>query len=74
LIARYLLKLKSALLKRGLLRGESLSGHPEGAKATEGSPTTRWDAVPIEVRDAVPSEVRDASLTLGRTNGVERDC
>jgi hypothetical protein len=24
--------------------------------------------------DAVPSEVRDASLTLGRTDGVERDC
>jgi hypothetical protein len=33
-----------------------------------------WDAEPNEVRDAVPSEARDASLTLGRTDGVERDC
>jgi hypothetical protein len=30
---------KPALLKKGLLRGESLSGHPEGTKAPEGSPT-----------------------------------
>ena len=30
---------KPALLKKGLLRGESLSGRPEGAKAPEGSPT-----------------------------------
>jgi len=30
---------KPALLKKGLLRSESLSGHPEGAKAPEGSPT-----------------------------------
>ena len=28
---------KPALLKKGLLRGESPSGHPEGAKAPEGS-------------------------------------
>ena len=33
------LKSKPALLKKGLLRGESPSGHPEGAKAPEGSPT-----------------------------------
>jgi hypothetical protein len=32
-------KSKPALLKKGLLRGESLSGHPEGAKAPEGPPT-----------------------------------
>jgi hypothetical protein len=25
-------------------------------------------------RDTVPKEVRDASLMLGRTDGVERDC
>ena len=30
---------KPALLKKGLLRGESLLGPPEGAKAPEGSPT-----------------------------------
>jgi len=30
---------KPALLKKGLLRGKSPSGHPEGAKAPEGSPT-----------------------------------
>ena len=56
---------KPALLKKGLLRAEP-SGHPEGARAPEGSPTIRWDAV--------LNEVRDASLTLGRTDGVGRDC
>jgi hypothetical protein len=33
-----------------LLRGESLSGHPEGAQAPEGSPATGWDAILSEVR------------------------
>jgi hypothetical protein len=35
---------------KGLLRGESLSGHPEGAQAPEGSPATGWDAILSEVR------------------------
>jgi hypothetical protein len=36
---RVVIWLKPALLKKGLLRGEILSGHPEGAKAPEGSPS-----------------------------------
>jgi len=35
---------------KGLLRGESLSSHPEGAQAPEGSPATGWDAILSEVR------------------------
>jgi len=44
---------------KGIAEGRKPSGHPEGAKTPEGSPTIRWDAV--------PNEVRDARHTLGRT-------
>jgi hypothetical protein len=58
---------KPALLKKGLLRGESLSGHPEGAKAPEGSPTILMGRRPE--RSEGWRAAGHASLSLGRTDG-----
>jgi hypothetical protein len=61
---------------KGLLRGESLSGQPEGALAPEGSPSIlmgrrseRSESCLANARQDKRgrNEVRDALLTLGRT-------
>jgi len=58
---------KPALLKKGLLRGESLSGHPEGAKAPEGSPTILMGRRPDRSEGCLAIARQDKKRSLGRT-------
>jgi hypothetical protein len=74
---------KPALLKKGLLRGESLSGHPEGAKTPEGSPTILMGRRPERSEGCLANARQDKKIgarqdkvegLLVWTDGVERDC
>jgi hypothetical protein len=58
---------KPALLKKGLLRGESLSGHPEGAKAPEGSPTILMGRRPERSEGCLAYARQDKKWGLGKT-------
>ena len=58
---------KPALLKKGLLRGGSLSAHPEGAKAPEGPPTILIGRRPERSRGRLANARQDKERLLGRT-------
>jgi len=48
-----------------LLRGESLSGHPEGAKAPEGSPTILMGRRPERSEGCLANARQDKKWGLG---------
>jgi len=64
---------KPALFKKGLLRGESLSGHPEGAKAPEGPPTILMGRRPERSEGCLANARQDKRVVTRQDRWVERD-